>query len=216
MIHFSENGAPMLSHILMSGCSKVTNTGIEWLVSGCPNLVLLNLKGTKVTLTSLKLLHSRYPISELVVTKQFFGLQPRKRHLDQLVILGTNGDFSLSLSMTLYFAVPSNYTYKHKFRALILRRIYFFLSLDYHARWESATMLQRLFRGWKARKYTTQIRINTISVWLATRVLHYWRRKKTMNIFNVIRLEKQHQWVATVWLNWKEKQSFKIVFCPER
>ncbi len=88
MIHFAENGAPMLSHILLSGCSKVTNTGIEWLVSGCPNLVLLNLKGTKVTLTSLKLLHDRYTLCELTVTKEFFGLQPRKRHLDQLAILG--------------------------------------------------------------------------------------------------------------------------------
>ncbi len=116
MIHFSENGAPMLSHVIMSGCSKVTNTGIEWLASGCPNLVLLNLKGTKVTLTSLKLLHSRYPVSEFVVTKQFFGLQPHKRHSDQCIILGLNDNLSLFLSMTLYFAGPSNYTHKHKLR----------------------------------------------------------------------------------------------------
>ncbi len=88
MTHFSENGMPMLSHILMSGCNKVTNTGIEWLASGCPNLVLLNLKGTKVTLTSLKLLHDFYPMCELMVTKDFFGLQPRMRHSDQLAILG--------------------------------------------------------------------------------------------------------------------------------
>ncbi len=89
MIHFAQNGAPTLSHVLLGGCSKVTHTGIEWLVSGCPNLVLLNLKGTKVTtLTSLKLLHDRYNRSELSVTKDFFGLQPRKRHLDQLAILG--------------------------------------------------------------------------------------------------------------------------------
>ncbi len=71
-------------------------------------------------------------------------------------------------------------------------------------------MLQRIFRGWKARKYATQIRINTISVWLAARVLHYWCRQKTLNTLKDIQLEKQHQWIATVCDN-VGIQFFKVI-----
>ncbi len=64
-------------------------------------------------------------------------------------------------------------------------------------------MLQSLFRGWKARKYARRIRIHTISVWLATRVFRLWRRKKAMDILNVLRLEKQRQWIAAVCIIFK-------------
>ncbi len=89
--------------------------------------------------------------------------------------------------------------------------LFVFSLLDYFERWSSATILQSLFRGWKARKYARQKRIHTISVWLATRILLLWRRKKAVDILNDLQLEKQRQWIAAVRII-DEKAIFKIIY----
>ena len=46
-----DHPQPLLTTVNLFGCSGITGVGIQWLCEGCPAVLHLNVKGTKVKYT---------------------------------------------------------------------------------------------------------------------------------------------------------------------
>ncbi|CAM9630571.1 unnamed protein product [Choristocarpus tenellus] len=78
---FHEHRMSALIQVVVNlmNCCNITGVGVQWLADGCPNLISLNVKGTKANLTTLNIISERYPYSRIKVGKKFLGLSPLNR-----------------------------------------------------------------------------------------------------------------------------------------
>ena len=83
---------PGVSALYLTGCAKVSDTGLSWIADGLKNsvnettLVTLSLKGTRCSYAALRAVQDRYRYSDLRRNDSYFGLWPHSRATDRMVI----------------------------------------------------------------------------------------------------------------------------------
>jgi len=137
---------PGLEELFLVGCTGVGDTGMSWLADGLAHcVVLLSLKGTKVTSTALHSVRDRFRYSELRRNPAFLGFYPLRRWKHRRLINDYGERYRAASKM------------QATFRAMLGRRRAREAKKIFLGRW-CALRLQSLWRGARARELVRLIR----------------------------------------------------------